>query len=285
LSKEIDNNKRRENMSFQQLAIGTTLILSSAAIAGLDGEVFHLVTEVTDSPFLPGGQIIDLGNFVVGEGIEWMATYPVFDFQEPGAPVIGEYTYSLDIGDDYIHSTIVWTTYVVPGHTNPYIDYFSLLPCDFYGFQLTFENDTNLSENQQLQASETNAPVVHMGDLNLFEFIDPKLEAWVDSQYVDPVSPTRVSAVGNTLDLNFQGISWGMFWATEGVIYTESIHIDLAFDCHGDTTGDGVVDVADILQLIGAWGPCGNCDEDLNNDGNVDVADLLELLAAWGPCP
>jgi hypothetical protein len=76
-----------------------------------------------------------------------------------------------------------------------------------------------------------------------------------------------------------------MFWATEGIVYTETTHIDLVFECHGDTTGDGVVDVADILQLIGAWGPCGICAEDLNNDGNVDVADLLDLLSAWGPCP
>jgi hypothetical protein len=272
-------------MSFQQIALGTTLILSSAAIAGLDGEVFHLVTEVTDSPFLPGGQIIDLGNFVVGEGIEWSSTFLVYDYQEPGAPVVGEYTYSFDVGDDYIHTTVEWTTYVVPGHDNPFLNYFSLLPGDFYGYHLTFENATNLSADHQLQVSAVNAPAVHMGDLNLFEVIDPKLEAWVDSQYVDPTSPTRITAVDNTLDLNFQGIAWGMFWATEGIVYTETTHIDLVFECHGDTTGDGVVDVADILQLIGAWGPCGICAEDLNNDGNVDVADLLDLLSAWGPCP
>lgn len=268
-----------------QFTLGTTLLLSSAAIAGLDGKVFNLVTEVTDSPFLPGGQVIDLGNFVVGNGIEWTSTHFVYDYKEPGAPVVGEYTYTLDLGDDYIHTTVAWTTYVVPGHDNPFINYFSLLPGDFYGYHLTFENATDLSENQQLQVSEVNAPAVHMGDLNLFEFIDPKLEAWVDSQYLAPTSPTRIVAVANTLDLNFQGIAWGMFWATEGVEYTETTHIDLAFNCNSDANGDGVVDVADILQLIGAWGPCGICDEDINNDGSVDVADLLELISGWGPCP
>ena len=63
------------------------------------------------------------------------------------------------------------------------------------------------------------------------------------------------------------------------------VPIDVDFDCNADTTGDGVVNVADILQLIGAWGPCAGCAEDLSVDGNVDVADLLELIANWGNCP
>jgi hypothetical protein len=56
--------------------------------------------------------------------------------------------------------------------------------------------------------------------------------------------------------------------------------------CPGDLTGDGVVDVFDLLGLLGAWGPCPpeDCDADLNDDGTVDVFDLLALLGAWGPC-
>lgn len=53
----------------------------------------------------------------------------------------------------------------------------------------------------------------------------------------------------------------------------------------GDLNGDGVVDVSDLLVLLGAWGPCprGNeCPADLNDDGTVDVFDLLVLLANWG---
>jgi hypothetical protein len=44
---------------------------------------------------------------------------------------------------------------------------------------------------------------------------------------------------------------------------------------------NGVVDVADLLELLGDWGPCGDCPTDLDGNGAVDVADLLELLAAW----
>lgn len=54
--------------------------------------------------------------------------------------------------------------------------------------------------------------------------------------------------------------------------------------CPEDLTGDGVVNVADMLQLLGAWGACTGCSEDLNGDGTVDVADLLQLLSAWGDC-
>lgn len=57
-------------------------------------------------------------------------------------------------------------------------------------------------------------------------------------------------------------------------------------NCPADINLDGVVDVSDLLALLGAWGPKDdNCHvADLNNDGTVDVSDLLILLANWGPC-
>jgi hypothetical protein len=58
----------------------------------------------------------------------------------------------------------------------------------------------------------------------------------------------------------------------------------------GDLNGDGVVNVFDLLILLGAWGPCppaepgadGSCPADLHGDGAVDVFDLLILLGNWG---
>lgn len=53
----------------------------------------------------------------------------------------------------------------------------------------------------------------------------------------------------------------------------------------GDLNGDGVVNVSDLLILLGAWGPCPRtaaCSADLNGDGVVDVSDLLLLFGAWG---
>lgn len=54
--------------------------------------------------------------------------------------------------------------------------------------------------------------------------------------------------------------------------------------CPGDLNGDNVVDVSDLLILLGAWGPCPGCAADLNGDNVVDVSDLLILLGAWGAC-
>ena len=55
-------------------------------------------------------------------------------------------------------------------------------------------------------------------------------------------------------------------------------------ECIGDITGDGViVNVQDLLSLIGYWGDAGG-PGDLNTDGTVNVADIHMLVEKWGPC-
>ncbi len=52
-----------------------------------------------------------------------------------------------------------------------------------------------------------------------------------------------------------------------------------------DIDGDGAVSAADLLMLLGAWGPCTvaqECLADLDEDGNVSISDLIVLLANWG---
>ena len=56
-----------------------------------------------------------------------------------------------------------------------------------------------------------------------------------------------------------------------------------ALACPEDTNGDDVVDVADLLAIIAAWGS-NNASADLDGNGIVDVADLLMIISAWGPC-
>lgn len=49
-----------------------------------------------------------------------------------------------------------------------------------------------------------------------------------------------------------------------------------------DVNTDTVVDVQDLLAVIGAFGsPCKMCDEDVNGDGVVDITDLLMVISAW----
>ncbi len=54
----------------------------------------------------------------------------------------------------------------------------------------------------------------------------------------------------------------------------------------GDTNGDGVVNITDLLAVISSWGTCppvpGNCVGDVNGDLIVDVNDLLMVISHWG---
>jgi hypothetical protein len=55
----------------------------------------------------------------------------------------------------------------------------------------------------------------------------------------------------------------------------------------GDLNGDGMVNVRDLLDLLGAWGTCDDpcppaCVGDTNFDCTVNWIDLLTLLSNWG---
>ena len=54
--------------------------------------------------------------------------------------------------------------------------------------------------------------------------------------------------------------------------------------CLGDLDGSGIVDGADLNQLLGEWGQSGS-DADFDGSGLVDGEDLLVILSAWGECP
>jgi hypothetical protein len=50
----------------------------------------------------------------------------------------------------------------------------------------------------------------------------------------------------------------------------------------GDVTGDGVVNMDDILMVLVQWGPCDEpCEADIDLDGDVDIDDLLVVVGAW----
>jgi hypothetical protein len=58
---------------------------------------------------------------------------------------------------------------------------------------------------------------------------------------------------------------------------------DSACPCPGDGSGDGVVDVHDLLAMIAAFGTDDDA-WDFDQDGLVGVNDLLVVIAAWGEC-
>ena len=53
--------------------------------------------------------------------------------------------------------------------------------------------------------------------------------------------------------------------------------------CPQDLTGDGMVDINDLLDLLAAWGETDHA-ADLDGNGVVDTNDLLNLLGMWGRC-
>ena len=54
-------------------------------------------------------------------------------------------------------------------------------------------------------------------------------------------------------------------------------------DVYPAGTGDGQVNVNDVLALLGDWG-VSDSPYDATGDGAVDVNDVLAILNAWGPC-
>jgi len=95
---------------------------------------------------------------------------------------------------------------------------------------------------------------------------------------IDPDGLTSVVLTG-TLQVNGQGVLEG------GVIFgcdDFTFGVPVGFgSIPSDLNGDGVVDTADLGQLIGAFGT-GDAVADINQDGVVDTADLGILIAAFG---
>jgi hypothetical protein len=67
---------------------------------------------------------------------------------------------------------------------------------------------------------------------------------------------------------------------------------DVPDECEipGDVTGDGVVDVLDLVAVILAWGPCADacppaCPGDVDGDCTVGVEDLTVIVESWGTGP
>jgi hypothetical protein len=86
----------------------------------------------------------------------------------------------------------------------------------------------------------------------------------------------------NVIQMAFEAVDearcedWGGRWIGSGIcIYNR------AFD-GADLTGDGRIDLDDLLVLLEAWGTR-HATADLDRNGDVGLSDLLLLLSAWSP--
>jgi hypothetical protein len=53
--------------------------------------------------------------------------------------------------------------------------------------------------------------------------------------------------------------------------------------CEEDLDGDGLINVNDLLTVVGDWGLT-DSEADIDGSGTVDTPDLLAVIAAWGVC-
>ncbi|MHC4080876.1 MAG: hypothetical protein ACYS15_14650 [Planctomycetota bacterium] len=104
------------------------------------------------------------------------------------------------------------------------------------------------------------------------------MEAWIGEGQI-----TMTAFVHMILEEDPPG--GAQFSASGSVNYSVTYDYDV-ITVPGDITGDGLVNVADFLELLAAWGPCHapcppSCPADLDGDCTVGVLDFLVLLANW----
>ncbi len=94
---------------------------------------------------------------------------------------------------------------------------------------------------------------------------------------------------GATLNTNGCNVYYSTL-TLNGVVDDPGNLIPLPPSCPQDITGDGVVNVLDLIELLLCFGqpataPC-DMGQDITGDGTVNVLDLIELLLAFGAaCP
>jgi hypothetical protein len=217
------------------VGLALSCAITTSANADLSGMTFDMISEYTGSPYWGGATNINYGNFTVGNGVEWTGPVEnVYDFQNGGV-VVGWVQHSFDIGDDYIEMTSTWVNAVDDDWS-----FFSLLPGDFYGYHINWDGAVDIAS---ASLSVTGNPV-NMGDLNLYEDINPELELWVDSYIVDPESGDRITINADGLDINMQGIAWEYF-NVPGVQYSQTSRIEFTF-----------IPAPSAIALLGLAGLC-----------------------------
>ena len=113
------------------------------------------------------------------------------------------------------------------------------------------------------------------GDVNsLVGILLPAIGPWTRQSTVIPPSIPR----GHVYRLRFAKGN------TNAVVGIDDVDIIIQPPLIGDITGNGCVDVDDLLALINSWGPCAGCPSDLTQNGDVDVDDLLIVINNWQPC-
>lgn len=106
--------------------------------------------------------------------------------------------------------------------------------------------------------------VVSRSDVDNVELL--VLRDLVAGEYVLELRHNAASGASNLV----AGVAWH---------FSDPVPVD---DVLGDITGDGLVDVSDLLSVIADWNCMADCMADVNEDGVVNIVDLLLVIANWG---
>ncbi|MDG2095195.1 MAG: hypothetical protein P8J89_07980 [Phycisphaerales bacterium] len=87
-------------------------------------------------------------------------------------------------------------------------------------------------------------------------------------------------APGATFDGNGRQV-WALEILNEGTILGDVEVIDPEVPCEGNLNGDDVVNIDDILVVLGNWN---GTEGDANGDGVTNIDDVLVVISNWGAC-
>ena len=120
-----------------------------------------------------------------------------------------------------------------------------------------------------------------------FEFDAPEdgIEFTLPDQSV--VMGDEVHVTADNPSAFFESIRLVRLWGTLDTFTIIDNDFAVAAECPADiapVSGNGTVDVDDLLAVINSWGDQGANPADLSGNGVVDVDDLLAVINAWGAC-
>jgi len=139
------------------------------------------------------------------------------------------------------------------------------------GSETVFVTPIDVGHPMQIRWFMNNLPL-DLNDVSSFSLSSLSLPVGLHALRVEVVDPTEwVRDEAARDSIMKQTLSW-------------PVHIDELL-CEGDITGDGIVDISDLLVVINQWGACAGCVADIDGNNVVNVNDLLIVINAWGVCP
>jgi len=161
---------------------------------------------------------------------------------------------------------------------------------DIVALDADFDGDTDIV---MLSPSSDTPLVLLRNDGNATGFMQSLDGTVWSKQPAGSGGETMTKVVGGDLDGKDEDDDWltavgdsdedGLFRdASLGTIEQTSVGIETQ-GCDGDMNNDDLVNIHDLLILIGEWGASDSI-ADLNADDVVNIHDLLILVGAWGSC-